>query len=297
MFVTLVIALFILSHVLTDFYIQNERLLERKKESYLAQVYHSSYFFCCSLLLTIPFFQLQLFFIIVAMTILHFIIASLEIYWHKPEKHVRALLLFIIGQLAHLFIIIASYPFLKDVKPNFIFQLIADSFLTYYPFLNVLSNLNLLTYSILVITGFLFAVRGGTILTLVIINLPKDKIMDEFKNQLTITGNEKYLETGEVAAALDTALSGQEESIDNLLEEKKKYGRIIGNIERVIIIFAILINQFTLIALLTAIKSIGRFKEIDNKTSDYYIVGTFASFLVAFSIGFILVLLKKWLLG
>lgn len=80
-------------------------------------------------------------------------------------------------------------------------------------------------------------------------------------------------------------------------ERMKKYGKMIGIIERIIIISAILISQFQIVLLLITIKSIVRFKEITNKTSDYYIIGNFSDFSISFLIGYALNAVRNFLLG
>jgi hypothetical protein len=131
-------------------------------------------------------------------------------------------------------------------------------------------------------------------LTLLMINLPKEK--EVFNLEAKDINENEYLGRKEIAATIDKELNESVVSRYSMEEEKKRYGKVIGIIERILIISAVLISQFQVVALVTAIKSIGRFKEITTKTSDYYIVGTFASFSIAFLIGFILILAKKILL-
>jgi hypothetical protein len=70
---------------------------------------------------------------------------------------------------------------------------------------------------------------------------------------------------------------------DNKLEEA---GRLIGNIERVMILSFILLNQFAAIGFLLAAKSILRFKESEaSKMSEYVLLGTLISFSIAIIIG------------
>jgi hypothetical protein len=70
---------------------------------------------------------------------------------------------------------------------------------------------------------------------------------------------------------------------DNKLEEA---GRLIGNIERVMILSFILLNQFAAIGFLLAAKSVLRFKESEaSKMSEYVLLGTLISFSIAIIIG------------
>jgi len=70
---------------------------------------------------------------------------------------------------------------------------------------------------------------------------------------------------------------------DNKLEEA---GRLIGNIERTLILSFVLLNQFAAIGFLLAAKSILRFKETEaSKMSEYVLLGTLISFSIAIIIG------------
>lgn len=66
-------------------------------------------------------------------------------------------------------------------------------------------------------------------------------------------------------------------------------GRLIGILERTLMLALILYDQWAAIVLLIAAKSIARFEEIKvRKFAEYYLVGTLASFLVALIMGFVL---------
>lgn len=297
MFVILLISLLILSHVLTDFYMQTDKLHENKHGNNLSILWHSARFLFYSLLLTVVFFNLQLLIVIFLISILHFIINKLKIYLDIEEKNLKTFLLFISSQLAHLVVIFGAYPFIKNIEPNYYINIVVGELVSFYPFLEVLNRMNLLSYITLVIAGYLFSIRSGTLLTLKIINLPKEKELYTIEDK-HISENED-LGRGEVAVTIDKELIGNNisnYSIEIEEDKRKRYGKVIGVIERIIIISAILINQFQVVVLVAAIKSIGRFKELTNKTSDYYIIGTLASFSIAFFIGAILVLAKKMLL-
>lgn len=293
MFVILLISLLVLSHVLTDSYMQTDKLAKNKYGINVSILWHSTHFLFCALLLTVVFFNLKLLVVIFLLSIFHFIINKLKITFDNEDKNLKTFLLFIFAQLAHLVVIFGTYPFIKDIKPNYYINIVVTELLSLYPFLELLNNVNFLSYSTLVITGYLFSIRAGTLLTLKIINLPKDYNIED-KDIRKRVG----LGKAEVAATIGKELIGSDISENSKIEEdkRKRYGKVIGVIERMIIISAILINQFQVVALVTAIKSIGRFKELTNKTSDYYIIGTLASFSIAFFIGFTLILAKKIML-
>jgi hypothetical protein len=76
---------------------------------------------------------------------------------------------------------------------------------------------------------------------------------------------------------------GNKEEINDKLEEA---GRLIGHIERVLILSFVLMNQFVAIGFLLTAKSILRFREAEaGKMSEYVLLGTLLSFSIAIIIG------------
>lgn len=62
----------------------------------------------------------------------------------------------------------------------------------------------------------------------------------------------------------------------------KRAGRIIGFLERFIVLTLVLLNQYSAIAFVFTGKSIARFEELKNRDfSEYYLVGTFSSISLA----------------
>jgi hypothetical protein len=67
-------------------------------------------------------------------------------------------------------------------------------------------------------------------------------------------------------------------------------GRLIGVLERTVSLILILVGQWAAIAILIAAKSIARFDELkDRRFSEYYLIGTLTSLLVAVVTGLVLV--------
>jgi len=63
-------------------------------------------------------------------------------------------------------------------------------------------------------------------------------------------------------------------------------GRIIGILERMLILFFVLVDQFTAIAFIIAAKGIARFKELDQREfAEYVLIGTLLSTTLAIVVG------------
>jgi hypothetical protein len=72
-------------------------------------------------------------------------------------------------------------------------------------------------------------------------------------------------------------------------EDAYATGRVIGTLERFIVLGLVLLDQWAAIGLVLAAKSIARFKELDSQPfADYYLIGTLTSMLVALASGFLL---------
>lgn len=62
-------------------------------------------------------------------------------------------------------------------------------------------------------------------------------------------------------------------------ENTKKAGRMIGTIERIIMLFFLLIRQYSSVGLVLTAKSIARYNKIseDKEFAEYYLLGTLLS--------------------
>ena len=76
--------------------------------------------------------------------------------------------------------------------------------------------------------------------------------------------------------------------------EKDNTGKLIGNIERVLLFLFILFNSLAAIGFVIAAKSIARFEELKHKKfAEYYLIGTLTSTLIAIFTGKFVVFLIK----
>jgi len=63
-------------------------------------------------------------------------------------------------------------------------------------------------------------------------------------------------------------------------------GRIIGVLERAVVLTLVLLGQFGALGLVLAAKSVARFKSLDDRDfAEYFLIGTLASVLVALLVG------------
>lgn len=81
-----------------------------------------------------------------------------------------------------------------------------------------------------------------------------------------------------------------EENSSNEIDRKEyNAGRVIGMLERVLIFFFVLINQFAAIGFIIAAKGFTRFKELDKREfAEYVLIGTLLSSLLAMAAAFLI---------
>ncbi|MDD2839364.1 MAG: hypothetical protein AB7U44_00255 [Sulfuricurvum sp.] len=71
-------------------------------------------------------------------------------------------------------------------------------------------------------------------------------------------------------------------------------GQLIGTLERLLIFIAILIQEWSLVGIVVALKTIARYKELDDQNkAEYFLIGSLFSLLWAVSIGVLVLLLIK----
>ncbi len=74
-------------------------------------------------------------------------------------------------------------------------------------------------------------------------------------------------------------------------EDEKEYnaGRVIGMLERILILFFVLVNQFGAIGFIIAAKGFTRFKELDKREfAEYVLIGTLLSSLFAIAVALLI---------
>lgn len=85
-------------------------------------------------------------------------------------------------------------------------------------------------------------------------------------------------------------LVNQNDEIEALFQN----GQLIGTLERLLIFIAILIQEWSLVGIVIALKTIARYKELDDQNkAEYFLIGSLFSLFWAVSIGILVVLIIK----
>ncbi|TDX52304.1 DUF3307 domain-containing protein [Orenia marismortui] len=270
----LLIALFILSHLLSDFIFQTDDIANKKREDSNFLIKHIFWVFIIPFLLTIQYISWNLILIEVVITVMHLIIDWAKIRLEKKNiEFLNQYRLFLIDQLLHILIIILTVDFI--LKEIFVREWALKISAFIGAKFSLLSHLSLTEQdwyiTILIISAYIFVWTPASLMV--------DKTLINFK---AIKSEEEENEFDSVKNC----------SLDSQLEEDiipANPGELIGKLERIMLLSLFLSKSFGAISIIFAAKSIARFNNFKSKDFvDYYIVGTFVSLLTAICIGMII---------
>ena len=97
-------------------------------------------------------------------------------------------------------------------------------------------------------------------------------------------------------ASIAAMVCDNEVIINNAIRNSgaKNGGFIIGILERTFILVIMILNQPSIIGFVLAVKSVARFKKLEDENfAEYFIIGTFISFIIAIIGGRVIYLLLK----
>lgn len=154
-------SLLILAHILSDFTFQSKNTSENKRESNFSLLKHGIIVFVISYILTIYYFSLSHFFIIILLSLLHVAIDYTKIRLiEKFNNH--NLELFIFDQLLHFLIIFIIIPFLNPA-PNPELLVFFKKLTDIYLFLGSLTEAKI-SFLLITLSVIIFNFKAATIL-------------------------------------------------------------------------------------------------------------------------------------
>lgn len=250
--------LMLISHVISDFIIQTKEIVNLKSNLKLKGFYYHSLglmFTSMPILIFIKFEEFKS--VILSMVGIIIIHIVLDVVKEKLQKYLKVkkvsvkwyATIFLFDQILHIAVIIMLTHAIV-ITPNILNNWLVDA---------VLQG-NGLKYEhlkeIFVITYVSFS--GAYFIPLVF-----DIIYEKIYNY------EKLL---------SETLKGEVERKSHAFIDEVKTGKWIGILERILIMIFLFINQFSSIGFIIAIKSLARFKLMENKIfSEYYLLGTLVS--------------------
>lgn len=268
-----IVLLLIISHLVCDFifqgqYILNRRFSKSSKDNLIGNAIHSFiHFFVmafilimyCSLYKPLKFNYVYYFKILLWIAFMHFVIDEIKtfIIKFKPSFE-NSILLFITDQLIHISIIVLFTSNFNFIKISMALINITSA----YP-----SSINICDRYLIIAIVFLSCTWGTGIFIRKYIQAMNFKIYRKLiDKEFIIIKNSKEVDIG-----------------------SPNGGFIIGILERTFILLVMAIGQPQMVGFVLTAKSIARFKKMDDSSfAEYFIIGTFISFILAIVGGIII---------
>lgn len=237
-----ILMIFVLGHVLGDFYLQTENVAKKKDLELDWVIIHGLSYAGAMFVVAVPFMSTELFVAIVGAAAIHFIIDVLKYEFIRRKKDKTKLLernIFVLDQILHIasLMFIGYYCVVENVSLNLnlAFQMICDTI--------GISQELMISW----LTAILILHRP--------VNITIQKLLIVYKPEAQAIGNNR----------------------------SNNAGRLIGTIERLIMLMLISVGQYSAIGLVLTAKSIARYNRIsaEPEFAEYYLLGTLFSVMAA----------------
>lgn len=243
--------IFLLGHILGDFYVQTRKMSEKKEKEQKWVFIHGASYYLTICFTVLPFQSSRILILVTAAALLHLIIDFGKHHYcarlKKNETYtpIKERNIFFIDQFLHLICIIA----------------IAYSFAIKIPILETWPGIDLFFATI--------DISKMTVLSWALAMLTLHKPANIMIQKLLTIYKPKKHKTG---------------------KKDNSAGRFIGTIERMIMLIFLAFGQYSAIGLVLSAKSIARYDRIskDQDFAEYYLLGTLISTLIVISISVVL---------
>ena len=276
------ILLFLICHVIGDYYLQSQDMAENKNCSFNWVMIHSAVY-CLPFIIILIFFKKTkfLFCLLVLLCLSHLILDIIKYFaytYYKNIKNgsmkckmivlwVKQWMVYVLDQLTHIILIVVLCYSFKE-----------NSFSLIPSVKNILVILNLNSITILKWTLIMLCIYKPANITFKILFSwckPKNNICEDKNSK----DNDENINKHENTEALKNTIEVIKEAEDD--KPIENVGAIIGFLERVIIVLFLVANQYSAIGFVLTAKSIARYNLISKSQSfaEYYLVGTLYSVL------------------
>lgn len=258
--------LVIIGHILSDFFIQTDKIAEKKKNSIWYMILHCVIYIVIMLIilvaLTENFFEGLKIAVIIGLAHIFIDIIKVKIDLKFPKyEHI----IFLLDQVVHIiFIILICYLFKYSIDFD------------KYSSIQLFNDISLHKVFVVFIAGLICSKPTAIFIALIFKVIPKtieDADNEEEYDNKELKKSKNDNNPKEVNIA-------NEDSEDQ--EEIIKIGMWIGILEREIILMLGLLGQYGAIGFVLAAKSLARYKQLEKKAfAEKYLVGTLLSALIA----------------
>jgi hypothetical protein len=276
----------ILAHLIADFYLQTDDMVKEKVKNIKKHITHH---FLTTLIVLIVFFMFDfnpmnsltyVVFPLVSIVVSHFLIDIIKIKLLDSititnEENLKRLGFFLLDQLLHLgMILLASHLFLS-IKVYKIIDVFQEG--------NTLSPVNAALFIMIIV--ILTTSVSGHLIRILLGSLPNQLLTFEGKYAFKTDRKEDY----RANSVMGTKGITEEYHYTLFSKHDLSRGKIIGYIERLLVLVLTFYSAYPAIGFIVAAKSIARFKQMDDRDwAEYFLLGTLTSMFIGISLGIVL---------
>ena len=284
---TLIILLLLLAHLIADFWLQTNLMVKNKIKNLKKHMLHHLIATGIALIIIwgyhdhftdiFSYLLLPLAFILVT----HLVIDMLKLKLFDTIKitdsnSLKKLWFFLSDQILHITMLLITCILFFHIDTT----TMMSSLLQQYSGDNGINSLGVVNTMILIVILFILATSvSGHIVKLVVGSLPSE--FTNFEGEFTLNNTTKAIK--------------QPQSESNFTEQYHyltyssplpSRGRLIGYIERLLVISLVIVAAYPSIAFIIAAKSIARFKQLDDRNwAEYFLLGTLISIFLGLMLG------------
>lgn len=244
--------IYLLAHILGDYYLQSDNLAKKKKESILKLIGHCIIYMMTFIVVIIPIYTYEMLISVLVISLFHTAIDVVKYcyikYWRKQLSSMDSeRKVYIIDQAAHLLCLaIVAYIMTRNGY-QFYMTLAVEEFYQ--------------------VTGSEFLHNITWVVMILIIYKPANITIKQM-----------------------LSMYKPEETEEDNKNNDKKAGGLIGLLERIIILIFLSIGQYSAIGLVLTAKSVARYDKIskDKNFAEYYLLGTLLSTVIVIVVYFVL---------
>lgn len=277
----------ILAHLVADFYLQTEKMVYDKKKFLKLHLLHHTLVTILTLcilyyLQDFSNFIITVLFPTLSIVIFHALIDLAKMHLQEKVTFMKQrngwnLALFIADQVLHLFTILAVCYFFLEVNLYNLFDAILISL---HMKDGMIADKSLIGSTLFIIIMFILitSVTGHFIKIL----------LGSLTRHLSLFEGKYTLRDVEISSTSQKSLS-EEYTYMVMKHQDLSRGKVIGYLERLLVVALILMGSFSAVGFIVAAKSLTRFKQMDDRDwAEYFLLGTLTSFLFAIVYGIIL---------
>lgn len=286
----MIVLLLLLAHLVADFWLQTDAMVKNKMKNLKKHLLH--HLITTGLALVIiwgyshhftnifSYFLLPLAFIVVSHLVIDILkLKLLDTIKATDSNSLKKLWFFLVDQLLHItMLLITCILFFHMTAPKMVtcfLQLLSEE--------NGISSLGVVNAFLFIVILLILATSvSGHIINLLVGTLPSE--FANFEGEFTLNNQ------------ITDAQSSHQSKFESNFTEQYHYftysspipsrGRLIGYVERLLVISLTIVGAYPSIAFIIAAKSIARFKQLDDRNwAEYFLLGTLASILLGLALG------------